>query len=161
MKETRVSVSENPMSSSCLAITQWLLHVEATSDYMGISGKAQRKCDFEFLEGRGLSCAFLKLQCTQSLCTYYRHSINVYQAGPRSYVKSTGRLTTSYFLTKIFFHMKGDSFVFKDGVKKRRTLIFWMLSGWKRLKGASIHRDWPRRGVDLQIQGVVYLAWSH
>ena len=64
-------------------------------------------------------------------------------------MKTTGRLTPNYFLTKIFFHVKRDSFIFKDGDRKRRTLILWMFSEWERQKGASIHKDLLGRGIDL------------
>ncbi|KAF5910749.1 hypothetical protein HPG69_004838 [Diceros bicornis minor] len=54
MKEIRVSVSENPMSSSCSAITQCLLHPGASpSYYMGISQKSWIIDEREKVDRRG------------------------------------------------------------------------------------------------------------
>lgn len=160
MKETRVSGSENPVSSSCSAITQCFLHAGASpSYYVGIS-KIWKKWGFEFLRDREPSFAFLNPQCTQSLVEN-RHSTNVYWAGPRSYGEEQKDWRPTVFSDWSFLAcVKADSFMSKDEDGERRALILWMLSGWKGQKKASISRSLPVRDVDLQIQGVVCGWWS-
>lgn len=99
MKETRVSMSENPMSSRCSAITQWFLHAEASPNYMGINKKSEQMRLWIPQGQSTILCIFKTSVYTEPNTLMGSQWGFIKLDRDPACVKITGGSTTNYFLT--------------------------------------------------------------